>query len=126
MSANTILVAEDEPSTLETLGRALLDAGFAVLQADKASSAVSLFDSNDVDLLLTDIPLPGPLDGVALAEWMRQRKPHLPVVFLSGHFNRLATADALPPPSAFLVKPVSLEEVVSVVARLLDEAATGR
>jgi DNA-binding response OmpR family regulator len=123
MSANTILVAEDEPTTLETLGHALLDAGFAVLHADKASSAVALFDSNDVSLLLTDIALPGSLDGVALAELMRRQKPQLPVVFLSGHFGRLAMADGLPPPSAFLVKPVSLEEVVSAVARLLATAS---
>ena len=105
MPANTILIAEDEPSTLESLGHALLDAGFAVLRADKASSAVALFESNDVNLLLTDIAIPGPLDGVALAHLIRQRKPHLPVVFLSGHFNRLAMADGVLRPAPSWLSP---------------------
>jgi len=121
MARGTVLVAEDDPPILATLAGVLSDAGFHVLEAETGDSALSLFEANDVNLLLTDIAITGPFDGVSLAQRVRQQHPHLPIIFLSGHFDGLAKADGVASPSAFFVKPARLDEIVRTVERLLDE-----
>ena len=73
-----ILVVEDESLVRELLVEALTDAGFQVDEADNADDADRLLDIDGYKLLLTDIHMPGKLDGVELAQRSLERKPGLP------------------------------------------------
>lgn len=114
-----ILVVDDEHIILDVLERALSDAGFQISRADASDAALGIFEHEDIDLLMTDIKMPGPVDGVALAGLMRRRKPRMPVIFLSGNLDGLANSDRVEPPSAFLIKPVILDDVMTIVGQLI-------
>jgi DNA-binding NtrC family response regulator len=114
-----ILVVDDEHIILNVLERALSDAGFRISRADSSDTAREIFEREDIDLLMTDIKMPGPVDGVTLAGIVRRRKPQLPVIFLSGNLDGLANSDCVESPSAFLIKPVNLDDVMDTVAQLM-------
>jgi two-component system, NtrC family, C4-dicarboxylate transport response regulator DctD len=69
---------------------------------------------------MTDIRMPGSSDGVELARQMREKKPELPVIFLSGNLDGLANSDRLACPSAFLVKPVNIDDAIDMINLLMS------
>ena len=84
-----ILVVEDEYLIRFSLVEVLVDAGFRVLEADDAESALRLAATDGpVDLVLTDLQLPGALDGAALIAQLREGQPGLPVIFTTGRPDR--------------------------------------
>jgi CheY-like chemotaxis protein len=85
-SPPTILVVEDDPLVRMPIVEYLRDCGYTVLEADNAAQAVSLIDASDeVDLVFSDIRMPGAMDGLGLARWVRQTHPDLPVLLTSGY-----------------------------------------
>jgi signal transduction histidine kinase/CheY-like chemotaxis protein len=117
----TVLVVEDEAIvrmvTVEMLG----EAGYRVLEANDAPGALRILDSEaDVDLLVTDVGLPG-LNGRQLAEMARQSRPELKVLFVTGYgYNAGLGSHALEPGMEMLSKPFTTEALVSRVAEMLD------
>ena len=82
----TILVVEDEELVRDMIAEELRDAGFHVLEAADGESASSLLaDDSSVDVLFTDIRLPGQLDGWAVAQFARRLRAALPVVYATGY-----------------------------------------
>ena len=82
--AVTVLVVEDETLILDMISQELTEQGFAVLEAETGEATVSLIKSGQtVDVLFTDIRLPGELDGWRLAATARQAKPELPVIYVT-------------------------------------------
>ena len=80
-----VLLVEDEFLIRLTLSEALTDAGFDVVEAENADAALALLARDaTIRLLLTDIQLPGALDGQVLVERARAINPRLPVIFMSG------------------------------------------
>lgn len=80
-----ILFVDDEAELLEIGSEYLQKAGFTVLQATDCASALQIFESNpDVDLLITDVVIPGGMNGIELAAKFGELKPDLPVLFVSG------------------------------------------
>jgi CheY-like chemotaxis protein len=115
-----ILVVEDEFLISEVITQTLMDRGFAVHTLESAELALQYLEAGSaVDLLFTDINLPGAMDGVALAEQARKLKPHLPVVYASGVLEQLRNV----PNSAVLPKPYSMSRACETVDGLLDGAA---
>jgi CheY-like chemotaxis protein len=115
-----LLLVEDDPLVRTTLAEALADAGFAVLEAEDAESALGLVAARaDLAVLFTDINLPG-ADGFALARAARRLRPRLPVVYASGRYREADPRRALPD-AAFLAKPFS----VSAAVRTLEGAIAG-
>ncbi|HEY0184738.1 MAG TPA: response regulator [Rhodopila sp.] len=126
-----ILLVDDEHMVLDALESLLSDAGFTISRATTSDIALAIFKCHDIDLLITDIKMPGCLDGVALAGRMREKKPDLPVIFLSGSLDGLASSDRLTWPSAFLIKPIDITAAVDTIDRLISgrparTGATGR
>ncbi len=70
-------------------------------------------------LLLTDVQMPGRLDGIALARYARRLHPDLPILYMSGRPDVLLTASALGPRERFLRKPYGHAEMIRVVEGLL-------
>lgn len=85
-NTETVLVVDDEISDLETMQKLLSEQGYTVLHAQDYPEAFALFErhNRDIDLLLTDISLPG-RNGCDLAKALLRLKPHLKVLFVSGH-----------------------------------------
>jgi CheY-like chemotaxis protein len=93
-------------------------AGLLVSEASNADEAVELLSSgHPYALLLTDIDMPGSMDGIALAWRAREINPLIAVVVVSG--KMIAPQDALPPNSQFFAKPVQQEEVLAAIGELL-------
>jgi two-component system cell cycle sensor histidine kinase/response regulator CckA len=81
----TVLVVEDEPAIRRLVARILGRRGYEVLAAPDGESGLRRFsEREDIDLVLTDIVMPG-LDGVGMAQELRARRPGLPVLFMSGY-----------------------------------------
>lgn len=118
MQKPTVLVVEDEVLVRLMLGDALRDAGYAVIEAAHADEAVAVLRSaTQVDLVLTDIRMPGTLDGLALARIARDEFPHLKVVLASAYSLQPWEADA----HAVIRKPYNVTEVTARVRELIGE-----
>jgi DNA-binding response OmpR family regulator len=116
-----ILLAEDEFLIRMMLAEELTAAGHDVVEANDAAEALALFDIANVwDLLVTDIQMPGSLDGLALANRIRASHPSMPVVYLTGRPEAMAMVGTLGANDALMRKPFAPSEVVAVVQRLLD------
>jgi CheY-like chemotaxis protein len=115
------LLVEDEILISEMMAAALAEEGFEVLAAANAEQALQyLQDGQHVDILFTDINLPG-MDGSTLAARARELYPDLPVIYASGRWSLLATLGAMPR-SGILPKPYSPTRACSMVESLLAAA----
>lgn len=122
MPACRILLVEDEPSIREIIADTLGDAGFEVTATCTGDEAAILIaDSDRFDVLLTDITMPGLIDGIGLAEHAREVHPNLPVVFVSGRLDNARRAETIGQPSAFVAKPYDVTRVVSTIDRLMND-----
>lgn len=115
-----ILLVEDEGLIAEMISLALEDKGYCVRISDNAEDALQHLASGEaVDILFTDINLPGDMDGADLAVRAREMKPDLPVIFASGRWALLDKLQTVPH-SAILPKPYSVSRACEAVANLLD------
>ncbi len=119
-----ILVVEDEDAVRALVVKSLQSLGYRTLEAADAAAAADLLQGGDlVDLLLTDVVLPGGQNGPDLARWVRARNPALPVLFMSGY-----AANAMSPDEradlALLEKPFTRQELARAVAQALHRSDT--
>jgi CheY-like chemotaxis protein len=116
-----ILLVEDEPLIRTMLAQKLGEAGFPVLEAETGDEAAEFIRSDDerFTLLVTDIHMPGELNGVDVARLMRAQRPEVPVVYTTGRPEVLAEAGALGANQVVLEKPFSPLELLRIVRRLL-------
>jgi two-component system, cell cycle sensor histidine kinase and response regulator CckA len=121
----TILLAEDE-DTLRALTRHLLELyGYRVLEACDGNQAMRLSGqtSDEIHLLLTDVVMPG-INGRILADQLKQKRPDVKVVFMSGYTGqRVGEKEILEPGSLFLQKPFTREGLARKVREALDVAS---
>ena len=82
----TILVVDDDKLLLEITGRMLMNAGYVIFAARDGEDAWNVIVENrqKIDLLLTDISMPGAFDGVELADRVRECRPNLPILLMTG------------------------------------------
>jgi DNA-binding response OmpR family regulator len=118
-----ILLVDDDPVLSALLCRVLTEAGYQVRTAADGQSALQLLAEAPVDVLISDVLMPG-LAGWSLLTRARHVRPTLPVLLISGVDAGLAWQEVpLHPPTHFLRKPFDLEEVL-VVVRLLTGGAS--
>lgn len=112
-----ILVAEDEVEVLAIIVATLEKAGYAVVSARTGDEACAIFEADPhFDLLLTDIVMPGTLQGTTLGSALRQLVPGLPVVFMSGYANEAAVhGNGLRPEDTRLMKPVTRADLLAAI-----------
>ena len=110
-----ILVVEDDPLVREFVVEALREEGFQVIHASSGEEALAWCRQQVADVLVTDIRLPGPIDGWQVAERCRERDPELPVIYATGF------SPSAPRPvsgSLLLQKPCLPEAIVHAVRQL--------
>jgi DNA-binding response OmpR family regulator len=118
-----ILVVEDEADIREMLVVFLGDAGFRISEASTAEDAIPLLELEDLQLVITEIELPGRVDGLLLASAARRTCPGIPVIFISGKPANLEDGCGFDGPAAFVQKPFRFKTLVGEVLRLADVAS---
>ena len=121
MPNKTVLLVDDEQSTRELAAEHLRELGYRVLEADDGPTGLRLLEGgNRIDLLVTDVGLPG-LNGRQLAEAGRERQPALPILFITGYAGSELEAH-LAPGMAVVGKPFTLDALTERMRDLLDPA----
>jgi two-component system cell cycle sensor histidine kinase/response regulator CckA len=118
----TVLVVEDEPAILAMATRALSSFGYCVLAAGHPDEALATADGHDgpIDLLLTDVVMPG-MNGQVLAERIKQARPDTRCLVMSGYAAEVLTPDGvLTPGLQFIQKPFSVVALADKVREVLD------
>jgi DNA-binding response OmpR family regulator len=115
----TLLIVEDEPLIGVALSEYLQECGFEVLVATNATDAIGIIlkSGTRLDLIFSDVVMPGPINGFGLAQWVRRNRPALPLVLTSG--AKIA-ANELGENERFVRKPYRLDAVVSQFRALID------
>ncbi|WP_201978953.1 LytR/AlgR family response regulator transcription factor [Hymenobacter rubidus] len=119
-----VLIVEDEPIYADQLEAYLQDLGCEPIgPAPDARIALSLFRTEAIDLVLLDVHLRGPVDGIELAAQLRALRP-IPLIFLTSQADDAAFARARPlGPAAYLIKPVALDALQRAMALAVDRFA---
>ena len=118
-----ILLVEDDSQVMNVLEQILLDAGYSVTTATNGAEALKTFKhQNNFDLVVTDIVMPGDLQGPKLAKKIRAENSDIPFVFLSGYPNEATVhGNGLRHEDVRLMKPVRRIELLEAVAKLLPK-----
>lgn len=118
----SVLLVEDEVLISHLMAEWLSEFGFKVHEAASADEALRYIDSGGaVDVMFTDVNLPGKMDGAELAQQARERRPDLPIVYASGRF-RSSDIGGLVSRSIFVPKPYNPEDVCTLLSRLTASA----
>ena len=113
-----VLIVEDEP--LIGMGAVYLveGAGFKVYEAGSAGAAVALLELHkEICLIFTDVDMPGSMDGLKLAHYVRRRWPPVKIIVTSGHVK--VAEESLPAGALFLHKPYDPAEIIHKVREMI-------
>jgi two-component system, response regulator PdtaR len=113
-----ILIVEDDPIIRWSGAETLADAGFEVLEAANVDEALAILEAHGhVRVLMTDIDMPGRLNGLDLARIAAQRWPRMHIIVASG--GRAPQAKNIPNKGRFVPKPYAPEQIVRDIGALL-------
>jgi DNA-binding NtrC family response regulator len=120
---HTILVVDDDETILEVMEARLLSAGLAPLMADRAETALEMLAGEPVDLVVSDIRMPG-MGGHGLLKEILEHWPHIPVILLTAHGTIPDAVGAIQAGAAdYLTKPFDGKELVRRIRAVLESAA---
>ena len=118
MGAQTILVVEDEFLIRFMIADSLRDIGYEVLEAADGDEGLDILISGQaVDLMVTDVRMPGGVDGMELTRRSKALAPGRPVIVCSAHLFRSESY----PADEFLAKPYTVAELANAIARLIGD-----
>lgn len=114
-----VLVVEDETLIRMDAVYAIEIAGFDVVEATGADEAIAILEKRtDIRLVFTDIDMPGSMDGLKLAHFVRGRWPPIKIIATSGH-AKIQEGD-LPAGSHFVPKPYAVADIAGAIQRLIS------
>jgi len=121
-AAKTIALVEDEVLIRLELADYLRDCGYRVIEANNADEALmALRSGTDVDVVLSDVQMPGSMDGFGLARWIREHRPGMRVILASGVVKSAEAASDLCQDGPMMQKPYQRELIVQRIRALLRE-----
>lgn len=116
-----VLVVEDEPIIRLGIVSSIEDAGYAVIEAANADEAISRLTASDgVSVVVTDVDMPGSMDGIRLAHYIRRRWPPIQLLVISGKVG--VGAGELPEGARFMSKPYQEPQLINTIAVLAGGA----
>jgi CheY-like chemotaxis protein len=116
----TILFVEDEVLTRMDMSEFLRQSGYRVSEAASADEAIDALNSKlTVDLVITDVKMPGDMDGFGLGEWIRDNRPGVEVILTSGDSGSKDRAEKSLELGAFLLKPYTGRALLDLVIQAL-------
>jgi len=114
-----VLIVEDEFLVRIDTTKTVEAAGFEAVEAGNADEAIAILKArDDIHLIFTDIHMPGSMDGLKLAHFVRNRWPPVKIIATSGH-ARITESD-LPDGARFLQKPYTATEITSALRELIQ------
>ena len=122
----TILVVDDEALIRAILSDYLQECGYKVLVGSNAEEAILIIEKSDViiDLVFSDVRMPGSMDGFGLARWVRVNRPGLPIVLTSDDAKKVSSARELCENEPFMAKPYDLKAVVAQIRASINTSRT--
>jgi PAS domain S-box-containing protein len=122
-AGGAVLVLEDEPIVRAIVVEVLEELGYATIEAADGPSGLAILESpRRIDLLITDIGLPG-LNGRQVAEAARQTRPHLKILFMTGYAETAAMADGfLQPGMSMITKPFAIDSLAARITAIIESA----
>jgi PAS domain S-box-containing protein len=125
-AGETVLVVEDEPVVRGLIVEVLADLGYAALEATDGPAGLEILQSRQrIDLLITDVGLPG-LNGRQVADAARLLRPGLKVIFMTGYAETAASAQGfLEPGMTMITKPFAMEVLAAKVHAIIEEGRAG-
>ncbi len=117
-----VLIVDDEPAVLKMVQSVLENAGFAVVAAGNGAEALALLENHDIDVLVTDVMMPG-MSGPDLVKEARRLYPSLPVCCMTGY---VVDRDlSIPRGTPLIMKPFRSQELVDAVQRAIVQRTIG-
>jgi len=120
-AGGTVLVVDDEPAVRMLVGDVLRDMGYEVIEAADGPEGLHILKSRrDIDLLVSDVGLPGGMNGRQLADAARVHRPGLKVLFITGYAESAAWGGGMPDPDMqVLTKPFALDVLTAKVEAMM-------
>ncbi|HYM31138.1 MAG TPA: sigma-54 dependent transcriptional regulator [Candidatus Cybelea sp.] len=116
---HTILLVDDEPKMREVVGVALEEMGYRALTADSGKAALDTLEREDVDLVLSDLRMPG-MGGRELLAEVKRRKPDMPVILITAYSTVKDAVQAIKEGAFdYIGKPFEIEELTATIANAL-------
>ncbi len=116
----TILIVDDEKNYLLVLETLLVDAGYEVVTVDSASKALELISSHELDLVITDMRMPG-LDGMEFLAQLTSREPELPVIMMTAYATVEKAVEAMKRGAFdYITKPFKNEELILTIRKAIE------
>src|ERR1700675_3077600 len=117
-----VLVVEDEMMLRMRAVDIVEDAGFTAVEAINADDALAILESrSDIELLFTDIQMPGSMDGLKLAYAVHERWPLIKIILVSGQLK--LTDNDKPPKSRFFGKPLDVKQMIAEMQDMMGKGA---
>ena len=120
--SETILLVEDEAEVRKFVSRLLARLGYSVLEAEDAMSALKVLETvNEIDLLFSDLILPGGTNGLKLVEKAKKMRPELQILLTTGYtdeYERLSASS----PGRILRKPYRRQDIATMLREVLDQS----
>jgi PAS domain S-box-containing protein len=122
-AGETILIVDDEPMVRMLVTEVLTESGYQVLEAGDAPSAIKVIESNpDIALLITDVGLPGGMNGRQLADMVRIQRNELKILFITGYAENAAVSNGhLDHGMEILTKPFAMASLIGKVRKIIED-----
>ncbi len=119
----TVLVVDDEPTVRMLVGDTLAELGYQAIEVADAPTALKLLESDiEIDLLITDVGLPGDMDGKQMVDKARVRRPKLKVLFITGYAENAAISNGhLEPGMHVLSKPFPMDKLAARIRSIIED-----
>jgi CheY-like chemotaxis protein len=116
----TILVIDDEPTVRMLIVEVLEEAGYRALEAEDGPSGLRILQSDTrIDMLITDVGLPGGMNGRQVADAARRRRPELKVLFVTGFAENAAVRNGhLDPGMEVITKPFAMNDLANKITEI--------
>jgi two-component system NtrC family response regulator len=116
----TILIVDDEKNYLVVLEALLVDAGYEVITSDNTTEALEITMSHDLDLVITDMRMPGP-DGMEFLAQLRSRQPDPPVIMMTAYATVEKAVEAMKRGAFdYITKPFKNEELILTIRKAIE------
>ncbi|WP_425339491.1 ATP-binding protein [Methylorubrum extorquens] len=121
-AGETVLVVDDEPTVRMLITDILEDLGYAAIEAGDSATGLKVLQSDvRIDLLVTDVGLPGGMNGRQMADAARNHRPDLKVLFITGYAeNAILGNGMLPPGMAVLTKPFAMDNMAARIRSMIE------
>jgi CheY-like chemotaxis protein len=118
----TVLVVDDEPTIRMLIGDTLSDLGYRAIEVADAASGLQILESDvNIDLLITDVGLPGGMNGKEMADLARVKRPKLKVLFITGYAENAAITNGhLDPRMEVMSKPFSMDKLATRIRSIIE------